>query len=272
MDAPPPPLPPVEAVRIGGSVRCIHCRYALVGLAEDGACPECGEPILHTLRGVLALYASDTALASLHRGSAVVLVSALPPMPIAIAMLATVEIVPKWLSLTLVWACVLAVGAYLFGWWLMSAPMSARAQHSEGDRLRSWIRGMLFVHAIILGCFGVATFLPDLFWGTPSGATIWAIIGGALLYFAAWIATLVVQMLYLAMLANRVPDARLHDRAKLLVWLGPLLVVLGMVIVLPIALVAFVMCWMLVNRFRIAFKRIRMERMLGANAANPETV
>ena len=274
MDAPPPPLPPEDDGErpVGSGIRCINCRYELVGLREDGACPECGEPVLHTLKGALALYATDAALASLHRGSSIVLVCAIPLLPMAFATAASIEIVAHWMTLAMTLAFLFINGAFLWGWWLLTTPVSARSQWTEGDRVRLWVRGMLIVHAVILVCLGVVVFVDEPQSGMPSNTIIWAIVGGLLLHTAAWLATMVVQMLHLARLASLVPDAAMHDRAKLLVWLGPLLVVLGIVLIPPIALAGFVMCWLLVNRFRIAFKRIREEREAFARRPAPEVV
>lgn len=262
MAAPAPPVHPANgtAREVGGGVLCINCGYELIGLSEDGICPECGEPVLHTLKGEMALYASDAVLASLHRGSVIVLVSVILLIPIVIANVILVDVVAHWISVTMGCVYVVSVGALLWGWWLLSVPMFARSKQYAGDRARLWVRGMLIAHAVFLGCFASLILLPEPSSGMPSNAMIWAIIGVVLLYMAAWLVALIVQMVYLATLAKRVPDERMHKWARLLVWLAPLLITVGALLLYLGPLVALVMSWLLVNRFRKAFKHIRTER------------
>jgi hypothetical protein len=67
------------------------------------------------------------------------------------------------------------------------------------------------------------------------------------------------SMIYLRWLAPRLPDDRVFKRAKMLMWLGPLLMTVGAFILIG-PLVALVLYYNLLNWVRLDLKRILGEQ------------
>lgn len=263
-----PPITP-HGTGVGGvvtaGVRCVNCGYELGGLHESGACPECGESIGHSLKGELMLHAPKDYLASLHRGSVIVLTAIILQLLMAFTALGLgVTGSPPWVLTLVGWLQFAISGALLWGWWLLSSPMPAASDRPQYDQTRLWVRAMLIANVVLLGVSAVF----DLVSGNagasgsamPSGSVLVLSAGISILALVVWIGGFIVEMLYLAWLAKRVPDAAMHKRAKLLVWLGPVLSTVGILLIGLGPLIALVMYWNLVDRFRKAFKHIRAER------------
>lgn len=78
------------------------------------------------------------------------------------------------------------------------------------------------------------------------------LVSGAasLLSGVAWITQFFAAMLYVRWLARRVPDGRLHDKAKRFMWLGPVLYTVGIVLLMLGPLIALVMYWNMLDKLR----------------------
>ena len=247
-------------------VGCTNCGYNLGGLPAGGACPECGAPIERSLRGDRLVHMSAGYLASLHRGAFLVLTAIFcwllvmflrifsglatavlgsSPVPGGETVLSTAQLA---LSVVLV-----------IGWWMLSAPMPSLAGLAGADKRRRWVRGLLVASVAVIAARASLYVLVSLWPASPLGL-LYVAAGVSLLSSLVSLAGYVVQMLYLAWLADRVPDAAMLKRARLLVWLGPVLSTVGIVLVGLGPLIALIMYWNLVDRFRVAFKGIRKER------------
>ena len=80
-----------------------------------------------------------------------------------------------------------------------------------------------------------------------------------LLSLVAWVAQFFAAMLYVRWLARRVPDQKLHNRAKRFMWLGPLLQTVGLLLIGLGPLIALVMYWNMLDVMRKHIKRILAE-------------
>ena len=75
----------------------------------------------------------------------------------------------------------------------------------------------------------------------------------------AWVAQFFAAMLYVRWLARRVPDQKLHNRAKRFMWLGPLLQTVGLLLLGLGPLIALVMYWNMLDTMRKHIKRMLAE-------------
>ena len=271
-----------NASRVGvdggsGGTRCVGCGYALDGLPDDGACPECGIEVERSLKGELMLKASPEYLATLHRGSVLALTALILQLlnvfasaffGMAFGMMGYGRVD----SLLLVIAFVQFGfgGLLLLGWWMLSTPLPSLKDAPQANRARVWVRWLLVASAVLMGARAGLMLVVAMGGGGVAGATApgWGGVGPDPLSLAmlglvavVWIAGYVSQMLYLAWLARRIPDTSIRKRALLLAWLGPVVFLVGAPLLLLGPLVAVVMYWNLLDRFRQAFKRIRRERL-----------
>jgi lysylphosphatidylglycerol synthetase-like protein (DUF2156 family) len=76
----------------------------------------------------------------------------------------------------------------------------------------------------------------------------------------AWIAAFFFQMVYIRWLAARVPDNWVANRAKLLMWLAPVLYVVGSLCLALGPLVALILYWNMLDRLRKDLKTVRQTR------------
>jgi hypothetical protein len=249
---------------------CLSCGYNLRGLdAAEGACPECGTPVWRSLQGNLLKFSSPDYLRALHLGVFIILVAILVRIGgmlvggIGLAGLSAVTAQDgRWLGL--VEAVNAAIGladmalalALIWGWWLFSSPDPAVLGNETGDTPRRVLRAA----AIVLG-------VTELVGGGAEIAGVGSIalspaVQGTIAIFgivalAAWIVKFFAAMLYLRWLAPRLPNRQVDERAKMLMWLGPLLLVFGCLVIPYI--VALVLYLNLLNWVRIDIGRIRTE-------------
>lgn len=260
-------------------VGCTNCGYNLGGLPAANMCPECGAPIERSLRGDRLINMPAGYLASLHRGAFLVLTAIFLHVLVMFLRIfsamatAVLGSSPVQGGETVLSVAQLALSVVLvFGWWMLSAPMPLLADLSGADKRRRWVRALLVVNVVMIAAQASLYVLVSVWQASPLG--LLSVAGGVtILGMLVSLAGYVVQMLYLAWLADRVPDMALFKRAKLLVWLGPVLSTLGLILLGLGPLIALIMYWNLVDRFRVAFKGIRRERAaVDVSTSNSERV
>lgn len=256
---------------------CIVCGYNLRGIARSGACPECGSPVERSYQGDELRYSSPEYVAALHRGVFIVLAAMIAMILFMFAGIglgiagASAGFTIKGLEVALS-ACTSAVGfATAWGWWLLSTPDPASREGRKGEKARAIVRVATVINVAVTCVILAVTLVlpppaplaptPGVPVVTPAGsaaamiihsiATITGFIVGAVAYFA--------QMYYIRWLAPRLPSARVFDRAKLLMWLGPLLCTVGVLCAGLGPLVALVMYWNMLDWVRRDLKHIRSQ-------------
>lgn len=170
----------------------------------------------------------------------------------------------------------------LFGWWKLSEPDPGYTGRDDGSKSRLWLRILVIVQATgavvnyifsILFPMAIPALLAGLGGAGPGGAgggagggaMAGAAIGLgivaiviAILSGLAWAAAFFLQMIYVRWLAVRVPDEWIDKRAKLLLWLGPLLYVVGSLCIGLGPLIALILYWNMLDRLRKGIKAVRL--------------
>ena len=197
--------PVVELERV-----CLRCGYDLRGLDARSVCPECGMPVVNSLRGRYLRYSDPAFLTMLSVGSRLV-VAAFVLLLIGWAWAVVTRAVGVfWLGPVSLASAALGLGASLCGlagWWLISAPDPALRGHDPADRTRSVLRVSLTVMAaaVMLRHFGgmIPVAAGGMFSNIARTGFLLGTLAGLIKFFAA--------MSYLARLARRIPD---EDLAK----------------------------------------------------------
>lgn len=267
-----------DAGRVESDHPCVVCGYNLRGIARSGACPECGSEVARSFRGDELIYSSPDYVASLHRGVFIVLAAIIAMIllmfggvGLAVAGAAAGFHV-RGLEITLT-ATMTGVGfVTAYGWWLLSAPDPASRDGRKGETARKIVRITVIVNVVVSCVSLLTTFLlppaaplfpapgaPNTPVTPPPGAAAAMLIGAAMMIVSLITSAVAyfAQMFYIRWLAPRLPSAKVFDRAKLLMWLGPLLYVVGSFCVGIGPLVALVLYWNMLDEVRKHLKRIR---------------
>lgn len=284
----PPPLAPPIAPQVWAAapappdlattdVPCISCGYNLRGLSELGRCPECGALIARSLLGNLLKFSNPDYVESLRRGTvmvkwtilALVIVGVFSILVgisggralVAVARPTTAVRVAFWATGTLALLSTAANVAFYAGWWLLSAPDPAFVGQETGATSRRVLRISAAAAALtsaLAAIFQISVGTPAI---TGAGPT-WVVIGmmaASLAALAAWAVLFFASMKYVRWLAPRLPDPWVDQRAKLLMWLGPLLYIFGCGIG---GIVALVLYWNLIERTRSHLAAIRARQTM----------
>lgn len=253
---------------------CIICGYDLQGLARDGRCPECGTPVEQSYLPDLLANRSPAYLRQLRSGLSWVLNGILVAFSVmiagifvvAIAMTGTLPFSPNAVQLSLELISVACSAAILFGWWRLTTPDPGKLDAQFDLKSRQVIRVAVMVQAAA----AVIEFALNAVILTGTAANMALIMlarAASVISGAAWITQFFAAMLYVRWLARRVPDRKLHDKAKRFMWLGPLLYTVGIVLLALGPLIALVMYWNMLDKLR---KHIKT--MLTGRDVQPATV
>ncbi|MBN8598728.1 MAG: hypothetical protein J0L78_13740 [Planctomycetes bacterium] len=260
------------------SVRCITCGYDLVGLTPEMACPECGISVERSIRGDLLRWRDPKYLKRLHTG-AVLIQTALSLIVVAFllqlfaAPLASTNMrgVPIIVPLLAILASIgFTVGVILYpvGWFFLTARDPGRTDDEKGQRSRRLVRlSIVFMLVSTVLAFGIGFTLP-LF--AMSGAmneqlaSLLLFIAGAaqIVNLLVWVLQYYASMAYLRWLAERIPSERVYKRAKLLLWLGPILLLFFCFVIPP--LIAVVLYYNMLSWIRTELNAIRSEQLASA--------
>ncbi len=263
LPAEPHRLPPAPRPVATDAV-CLVCGYSLRGLTVGGHCPECGTPIGRSLGGNQLRYSNPEYLASLHRGVLVILGAVAAQFIVAVvALLAALAFlfllsapgspnVYRPLDLAVVYLEAVLSLVVLYGWWVFTSPDPALDAVDRGLTVQRVARAAVAVRAAST-MFTAAwhTALNPVGGALPlsPGVMTVTLVDGATLAFM-----FIASMLYVQRVAGRLPDEHVARRARLLMWLGPVLYVFGCGIG---TLVALLLYWDMLNRVRLDISRIR---------------
>jgi hypothetical protein len=275
--ADPLPLEPVSPANdftvagaspaVHDAIQCVICGYVLRGLSLSGRCPECGTAVERSLRGNLLQYSSPAYLASLHRGVFLIQAAIVAQILLIVSLVfaaiglgAAMGAEPSWLEP--LFACIgLGVAAIsLYGWWLFSSPDPATSGIHTGATARRVLRTVVILEA----AFAIVELLLQLYAmslrtaANPNPAAVQATTLLTSMANAALLATWFFSaMLYIRWLAPRIPNRQVDDRARLMMWLGPVLCTVGWLACGLGPLIALIMFYNLLEWIRHDIRRAR---------------
>jgi hypothetical protein len=223
----------------GGSMSpaCIGCGYDLAGLAREAACPECGTSVERSYAPDLLENRSEAYLEQVSSGLLLVIVGTLCGLGLILLMIPAVIIVSamtdssaaatRVVEFTAGVLRLLCTGTVLFGWWRVTTPDPARFGTDLDVKPRRIVRTAILVQVggELLGVAAAGLSLLGAVAGHPAMDQLLASTR-----FVAWVAWAVqyfAAMLYIGWLARRAPDPWLVGYAKHMMWIGPVLFVVG---------------------------------------------
>lgn len=248
---------------------CIQCGYQLRGLQADGVCPECGTPVDRSLHGNGLRYSSLAYVRSLRRGAWMIIAAIILQILISLGsgFIGAVAVTSggsasqtTLFQLGMQGLMMLAAFMSLYGWWLFSELDPAYSGRDQGATSRKVVRWALVIAAAqTMVSFALQAF-PSMQGGGVQGGGAPGVFAGAMAIVSVGVAAVkfFASMLYIRWLAPRLPNARVYRRAKTLMWLGPVLMTVGcMILVGP--LIALVLYWNLIYWMYKDLKRIEEE-------------
>lgn len=260
---------------------CLGCSYDLGGLNNSGACPECGKPIIQSLRGNYLQYADPEWFETLIRGSRMTargfwiaiaglmsvallmiisLVSsvALTLSPkgfneLALAILTAVAVVT--IPLASIWSCV--------GWFILTAPEPQRSQQlSDGPRRASrysLIAWILFA-VVTVSLYLIALQHPLLM---PSNSLMMVFAIHTFISSCFFWSS----MTYIRDLANRLPSLPLFRHARGWRWMLLALTSVGVLFLGMGPIVALAFFIATVHDLSVVLQRLRQRLPLPTNSS-----
>jgi hypothetical protein len=262
---------------VGEHRLCLRCGYDLIGLRVDGVCPECGTPVARSLLGDMLRFSSGEYLRTMHQGVFLILASIVLDLVmiiggVAVGLVLTaarmgrpgtavsgvgmVDLAGSGLSLV-------SAAMSLGGWWLLSAPDPRSMAMEKGQQARRLIRTMVVISA---GATLVTTALTlSNKVASPAGGTpVWSAMAIVILLagvasFVAWVVKFFAAMAYLRWLSPRIPNEGIFNRARTMMWLGPVLMTVGSLACGLGPLFALILYYNLLNWVRVELKKIRRE-------------
>lgn len=262
------PAEPEIPLTVPQDALCRGCGYALIGLQISDFCPECGRPVLESVRGDELRFCDPKYLQSLHRGIVLIQASLISVLVVTGLTIFVQSIISGLAAQAISSFLGLAPAALsLAGWYIVSVPDPGVNLEDKGDKPRKVLRIAAIVNAgaaLFAGVVGVlapqtVNFASGLNQLTP-GALLAGVAGLAnLASLIAFVIQYFVAMKYLAWLAPRIPNYELQQYVTSKTWLIALLFFPGCCLAGIPAIVAVVLYYLLLGKFRIDFKRIRLE-------------
>lgn len=247
---------------VGPNRFCIKCAYALVGLSDNGVCPECGTSIALSLRESTLSNALPEYQRTVLRGLSFVL-NGILLMIIAIILTffsagilgaAGGAINATWFELGLKAVMFVISGIIMLGYYWYTTPDPGQVSMEATNSARSVVRiTVLAQAAIALVNLGIDA----LGLVTSAGQDLLTIVAFVLglAGLVLWAVQFFGVMRYTRWLGTRVPDFYIIRRTKTYMWLLPLIYVVGVLIVVG-PLIALIMYWNLLDRLRKHMKSI----------------
>lgn len=267
--------PSGQAGTVRDGIRCIRCAYSLRGLSTTGACPECALPVAVSLEavesGFLVEKSSPQYVRTLLSGTRFVLFGILIQIVLlVVGVLLGMAVGSIAITYAFEGLGFLVSVAIAFGLWRLTEPDPALLQEFDGGTPRRLVRVCIVIE--------IVTALLSLVVGgllnTGLGGSLGAAASGLVL-LASWFINLAAavtaffaQMLYIRWLAPRLPNQAVFKRAKTLMWLGPVLYTVGLLLLGLGPLIALILYWNMLDKVRKDLKGI----VAGAGNGFPSAV
>lgn len=253
---------------------CFWCDYDLSNTAPDSKCPECGVPVFASIgQGVLATVPYEK-LKTIHDGMKFVTVLILVYIVTVVATMvvlgaATVSATLSNTSMHIMVVIAAIVNntillAIVYGWHMFSAPLTEIPRQLDANDRRTFLRTMNWIFAVTTVATLLLALIPTNYSSTAAPTAVDIISG--LLSLASVVIMLIyfiAQVRYVEWIAKLVRNRKMERRAKHLVWSGPLISILGFIILFIGPLIALILYWNMIEYTRRDLKKIvqRAERL-----------
>jgi hypothetical protein len=221
----PPAMPTAASAAVSVDVACRKCSYNLRGMAGDGLCPECGAPVSLSMRGDLIRYSDPAWINRLSSGITLILWGV---GIVIVAFALQLWNRSQFLFSPLVPRLVSLAGDLLYdaGYWALTLPDPSGLGENLYGRYRKLVRVCVCL-MLVLHLWG-AVARDDLF---PPGIYLPIAIAAGVCRLAGCVG-FIAALKYLSLLATRIRDGDLENRARIFQY------TLG----IPLGLVALVVC------------------------------
>lgn len=237
------------------NLACVRCTYNLRGLPANGNCPECGEPIANSTRGMLPRIVSAeycnkviSGLTLVTRGTMCVFVFLIAAIARSIL---SPGLMPTWVGVV-VYALIVAVsGLMTVGYWRITTPDAGQPKDAQPATARRIVRGSVVFTLSATLLYLSATLIEPRSLVNLSGRSFEALIDVfQISLLVAWVTRQSAMAAYVAWLARRVPDPSMNKRAKRYRWLLPSIFI-GLFLAYGLGLLlSSVMLWLLLGDLR----------------------
>lgn len=245
---------------------CIWCEYDLSGTSTVAKCPECGVPAVHSI-GHSALAAVPTKqLRSIHLGFRFVTNLILLYIIAIVAMILFGFMGAFLLNPSGTFFILLGIVAILtmlipfgvvIGWFKLSKPMDGLPDLLDAPGRRKQLRVSLWVMTVTMLIFlALNIVLIPLQFGQGNSMLQASLIGARVLVFVAALISFIFMVRYMGWFARLVRNRKMYRRSKHLVWSGPLIAIVGFMLLLIGPLVTLVLYWNQVEYVRRDLKKI----------------
>ena len=245
---------------------CIWCEYDLSGTDPDGRCPECGVPVVHSIGRSALGSVSTQRLRSIHLGFRMVTILILAYI---------IAIITLMLSLFLGMFMLNTGGALIFlfggialltvlipfgvvvGWFKLSKPMDALPQQLDAPERRKQLRVSLWVLLVTMLLFiGLGMVFSFLQINQSDWVLEAYLIAARLILFTVLLISFIFMVRYMGWFARLVRNRKMYRRSKHLVWSGPLIAIVGSVLLFLGPLITLILYWNMVEYIRRDLKKI----------------
>lgn len=226
------------------------------------------EPDQHIEHPSIIAQANDDLLAKLHKGVFIIQTAIICyilllfisiGVGIALASSASPGTVsqppPTWLTAITAAGNIAFAITLIFGWWLFSNPIENPEHDNAGATPRMLVRLMVVIGALFTTINVVASFYTS----NTNIALISFVIMLIALGFSA--VQFFAEMFYIRWMAPLLPNDRVMKRATLLLWLGPVLMTVGLLLLGLGPIIALVLYWNMLDWIRKDLKAIRESKL-----------
>lgn len=253
---------------------CFHCGYNLEGSDPHGSCPECGVPAIESVGLGPFNLVSTGSLRAIHSGFRLSLGSILVYLVAVVigaigggimgASVSPGSGLPPWYHAFLITTSAIsnaAVLGFYRGMWKISTHPGGISRHADRPDRRRLLRVMCVIGAVCVVMSFAFSFVPPQ---SPQNFSMRPVDIAALLVSLVCLGVMllfwIALMRYVRWFASIARNKRMLGRAKHLIWSGPLMVVVGWVVLLIGPIVFVILFYRMLDSLRRDIRAILRSR------------
>lgn len=262
---------------------CVKCSYSLAGLTLSGKCPECGSPASESLNERMLRYADSEYLNKVLLGTRAIKLALIIQVLITIAfvfyLLASLTSAFEYFTTTTPLTRAILPGSQIANmclfccgiFWLTTTDTRSIKRHRQGDTAKDPLAGhrlrLRYATIAYVGYYSLyyaVAYIIETISPSTSGYELEYGIGllphpilTYLIPFGLTSVVLITTMMFIAQMAQRIPDATLARRARRNTWLTPIIYIVLYIIAWIGAMIAMLMYY---NTFNALGKHVARAR------------